>query len=136
MLYLNAYNVFQAFGGKEEGNWYYDVGTPIASIPIHTKRMAGFTYIMIEGVPETTTCYYCKGTGQVQEEDPALPGDLYMALCKDCGEVPEGSPESIGRLILTLQEMFKDEIGRREELRICLERKFAEPFPTEKPTYE
>jgi hypothetical protein len=32
--YLNVYNVSRHFGGAEEGGWWYDVGTPVASVPL------------------------------------------------------------------------------------------------------
>jgi hypothetical protein len=32
--WVNAYEVTRAYGGPEEGGWYYDVGEPLASIPV------------------------------------------------------------------------------------------------------
>jgi hypothetical protein len=37
-VYVNAYRVTQAYGGPEEGDWWYDVGEPLASVPIHTEE--------------------------------------------------------------------------------------------------
>lgn len=34
MKYLNAYAVSRAYGGPEEGGWWYDVGVPLASVPL------------------------------------------------------------------------------------------------------
>lgn len=31
-IYINIHQVQQAFGGPEEGGWYYSVGTPLKSI--------------------------------------------------------------------------------------------------------
>lgn len=31
--YVNAYDHNRAYGGPEEGGWWYDVGTVLASIP-------------------------------------------------------------------------------------------------------
>lgn len=31
-VYLNTYEVYQAYGGPEEGGWWYDCGTPVQSI--------------------------------------------------------------------------------------------------------
>lgn len=36
MKFVNAYEVTLAFGGREEGGWWFDVGTPLASIPCET----------------------------------------------------------------------------------------------------
>lgn len=32
--YVNAYVTEQMYGGPEEGGWYYQAGTPIASVPV------------------------------------------------------------------------------------------------------
>lgn len=34
VVYVNAYAVSQLYGGPEEGGWWYDAGTPLASIPV------------------------------------------------------------------------------------------------------
>lgn len=31
-VYLNTYEVHQAYGGPEEGGWWFDCGTPVQSI--------------------------------------------------------------------------------------------------------
>lgn len=31
-VYLNTYEVYQAYGGPEEGGWWYECGTPVQSI--------------------------------------------------------------------------------------------------------
>jgi len=32
--YVNAYLVSREYGGPEEGGWWYDVGTPLTSMPL------------------------------------------------------------------------------------------------------
>ena len=32
--YVNAYAVTRHLGGREEGGWWYDAGSPLASVPI------------------------------------------------------------------------------------------------------
>jgi hypothetical protein len=34
VVYVNAYEVTRAYGGSEEGGWWYDVGEPLASVPL------------------------------------------------------------------------------------------------------
>lgn len=34
LLYVNAYLVTRQYGGPEEGGWWYDTGTPLASVPV------------------------------------------------------------------------------------------------------
>lgn len=135
MLYLNAYRVSRVYGGPQEGGWYYDAGEPLASIPIPTRHEKGQTYYMENYKPVIQDCHCCEGKGETQEEDPELPGHLYMVRCQDCGEVPE-NPAMVGEATQKLNALVSDEIGRREELNISLERKFAEAYPSERPTYE
>jgi hypothetical protein len=32
--FINVYEMEQAYGGPEEGGWYYPTGTPLASVPV------------------------------------------------------------------------------------------------------
>lgn len=34
--YVSVYSVGRAYGGPEEGGWWYDYGTPQASVPVNT----------------------------------------------------------------------------------------------------
>ena len=36
-IFVNAYEVDQLFGGPEEGGWWYDAGTPLASVRVRTE---------------------------------------------------------------------------------------------------
>jgi len=38
--WVSAYEVTRHYGGPEEGGWYYDAGTPLASIPVDTEGEA------------------------------------------------------------------------------------------------
>jgi hypothetical protein len=35
--YVNAYRVTLAYGGPEEGGWWYSIYEPLASMPCHTE---------------------------------------------------------------------------------------------------
>lgn len=141
MIYINAYAVVRAYGGREEGGWYYDVGEPIASIPIPTQREKGQTYYMEGSTPIIQTCRYCEGTGQVEGEVDSQNDHLHdvnfppLVRCEDCGEIPV-SAEWVRSNIESLKVILADDIVCREELRICVEKKFAEAFPSERPSYE
>lgn len=39
-IYVNVYLVNLAYGGPEEGGWYYDEGKPIHSLPAKNIRRA------------------------------------------------------------------------------------------------
>lgn len=42
MKYVNAYAVSREYGGPEEGGWYFDLGTPLASVPVKDDANAEF----------------------------------------------------------------------------------------------
>lgn len=37
LVYVNAYDVRQAYGGPEEGGWWYDYGKVLASVPVRKR---------------------------------------------------------------------------------------------------
>lgn len=54
--YVNAYEESRAYGGPEEGGWYYTEGRPIASIPVFSKKDEEHVKKMIKGLR-----YRCRG---------------------------------------------------------------------------
>ena len=40
MIFANAYAVTRHYGGPEEGGWWFNSGSPLASIPCATRRQA------------------------------------------------------------------------------------------------
>jgi hypothetical protein len=139
MLYLNAYRVSQAYGGPEEGGWYYDIGEPFASIPIPTMDERGADYYINDGCVFRRECDACRGTGEHECDDdgccPPEPSEPHRVRCQDCGELPADFLAT-NALIKQTQELLKDEAGRYEEISIRLERHFAQPFPERRPHYE
>lgn len=155
MLYINVYLVGRAYGGPEEGNWYYDVGTPLASIPVDSDYKPGKVYYLrstVRIIPSKFDvpskkraggpsgeivihdCYTCSGTGKVALSDDSE-GQPLMDRCQECGLIPE-KPEKVWKLIEYWRGFFKDTPGRREDLRVSLEEGFAQSFPDKKPIYE
>lgn len=45
--YVNAYEQDRAYGGPEEGGWWFDWGTPLASIPVHNLEEAKQAYDLL-----------------------------------------------------------------------------------------
>jgi len=143
LLYINVYLIRQAYGGPEEGTWYYDIGTPLASIPVDSDykpgkayylqnapatNMPGYYQVGVSGGVVIKDCYTCSGTGLVEVEG-------YKERCKECGIIPE-KPEECWKAIQHWQDFFKDTAGRREEIRVSLQEGFAQSFPDRKPHYE
>lgn len=54
--YVNAYEESRAYGGPEEGGWYYTEGRPIASIPVFSRKDEEHVKKMIKGLR-----YRCRG---------------------------------------------------------------------------
>jgi hypothetical protein len=152
MLYVNVHCVSQQYGGPEEGGWYYDVGEPIASIPVKSKYEPGKGYYLTsdtEGYGRKAkvvnvkinlrVCDCCKGTGQVEEEDETYPDrGTFMARCTDCGEIPEDL-EATAKLFEQMYAMFDEEgtaSGRYEHISVSLQDHFASSYPDRKPHYE
>ncbi len=134
LLYVNAYLVGQVYGGPEEGGWYYNAWTPLASIPIPTKREVGKSYILNTVDDKTTItvipCGICGGTGEVDtcdDEKAANPEYYRVACCNEnqCSYLPEDL-DAACKTVDSLTEMFKDESIRHEYVRVSLEHKFAE----------
>ena len=40
LIFVNAYEVSREYGGGEEGGWWYDMGTPLASVPCRGRKAA------------------------------------------------------------------------------------------------
>lgn len=41
ILYVNAYAVTRNYGGSEEGGWWFNSGSPLASVPVKAERRDG-----------------------------------------------------------------------------------------------
>jgi hypothetical protein len=54
--YVNAHEETRAYGGPEEGGWYYTEGTPIESVPVFSKKDAEYVEKMLEGLKYR--CYH------------------------------------------------------------------------------
>ena len=70
--YVNLYMLDRAYGGREEGGWWYDTGDPVASVPFDTMREAeAFRTQMEDRFPHTgksSSVIYSGGDYQVYIE--------------------------------------------------------------------
>lgn len=134
-LYVNVYLVTRHYGGPQEGGWWFDVGEPLASVPVPADSVKGQTYFLGLGkCVVTQACNMCEGTGECDKEDEHT-GETYKGPCEFCGLVPV-NPTYVSSVIHTQEEAFKDDAGRYEEIRVCLEDHFAHAWPEQAPTYE
>ena len=54
-LWVNAYREQRAYGGPEDGGWFYTAGTPLASESVVCK--CDLTYIEYSSFDEASGCY-------------------------------------------------------------------------------
>lgn len=84
--YINAYDHNRAYGGPEEGGWWFDTGTLLASVPFHTdeqaERIKAVLKIKLEPrfqhphkYQSDISSVLCEGVLQILEEDE--PGHDY-----------------------------------------------------------
>jgi hypothetical protein len=135
MIYVNAYRVSRAYGGPEEGGWWYDVGEPMASVPIHSEHRKGKSFYVSDGVM-IHDCDYCGGTGEVEGTESSVDDFTpQWERCQECGEVPVDCAV-VNQAVNRLRDQLSQEVGRREELRVSIEKHFAAYFPEHIPHYE
>ena len=124
MLYINAYIVHQAYGGPEEGGWYFDCGVREASVPIATEYQLGKECFFATGELVIQDCRYC-------DDDESTEG------CDNCGEIPKNTVDAenkIAELRLILEHDLH--MGEREKLVIMLENHQAANYPEKRSHYE
>lgn len=85
-MYLNVYAVTRHYGGPEEGGWWYNVGTPLASVPIKAESLPG----------HDDGCYQCnqarKGEASFCRQEPTedqITHWLYGRASLDGSDIPE-----------------------------------------------
>ena len=62
ILYINVYRTTRHFGGHEEGGWYYNVGEPLASVPIPAVKVEGHD-----------CCFRCNRTRSGEKDENGKP---------------------------------------------------------------
>jgi hypothetical protein len=114
-VYLNTYETWQAYGGPEEGGWWYECGEPVQSILISDEDLeewlekTDYDYRM--DLLRQTTYNYTKGN-PATPKDTGYGGYTFM---------PE-SDEPTG--------YYED-----NSFSSCFEENFAKFYPEERPYY-
>lgn len=52
MHYVNLYLTNRAYGGREEGGWWYDTGEPVRSFAFYTRTKAMRCLAMVNRIAE------------------------------------------------------------------------------------
>lgn len=118
-VYMNAYHVDRAYGGPEEGGWWYNRGEPLASIPIPAKAIPA------------DDC----------DTDTSEEGNKCAESC-NCTKLIAADPAQEEKVRADLLAQFAHLNHRRigdlggSEVQIYTEDHFARYFPQERPHYE
>lgn len=130
IMYVNAYEVTREFGGPEEGGWYFNQRSPIASIPIKA--------ISTEGHDDD--CWNCR-MAREGKTDPHT-NEPYK-FCRWGFNLDVASPEQQDMFTEHLKELYADvnegsiySVLGGSELLVCTQDHPAEFEPSERPHYE
>ena len=128
LLYLNVYAVTRHYGGPQEGGWWFDMGEPLASVPIKAKREKGHpSYCGRCSDARRGDGEFCRDTPEEPEYEQAIsdyiwswsagtvkPGtDEYKKLEEAAVEaIEKNSPECYHLVPVSVEELS----SRRKEL--------------------
>lgn len=120
-LYVNIYEASRAYGGPEEGGWWFDTGSPIGSIPVElTDQEREEIHALIEVVH-----------GPADALDPELYAKHFTNYLREKAQA--------------IREKYEERYpntGKRSSVlggtdhTVCIEDHFARPYPEEYPRYE
>lgn len=88
-VWVNAYAVSRHYGGPEEGGWYYDAGSPLASIPFAGDDDAG-----IEKARELLRAMFAADYEHERDRSSVLGGDNLEIYTEEhvAEPFPQGRP--------------------------------------------
>lgn len=121
-LFVNIYSAGRAYGGPEEGGWWFDVGTPIGSIPVeHTEdewdEMRG-RFVAVHGDDDTKW--------DLEKWAEHLDNDL-KARAEFLRDMWATRYPHTGN---------RQSVLGGEDYNVVIEDHFAEPYPEVRPRYE
>lgn len=114
-VYLNTYEIWQAYGGPEEGGWWYDCGSPVQSILISDQE---FDEWLAEADPDEMAAMRQGATLAYTQGKAPTPKDTGYGGYR----FAPGSDEPVSH-------------HNDNDFRSCFEEYFAEAFPQERPYY-
>ena len=114
-VYLNTFEVWQAYGGPEEGGWWYSAGTPVQSVFLSDDDLDEWLDSQdpeeLDRLRQGATMTYTRGL-------PPTPRDTGYGGYVFC----PGSDEPLAH--------YQD-----NDFRSWFEDCYAQPFPQERPYY-
>lgn len=124
-LFVNVYEAGRVYGGPEEGGWWFDTGTPLASVPVELTEDEWERAREAFGVELgllTDRDYWCR-----EEEWGAWLDDVLRAKAWAVHDEWEGRYAPTGR---------RGSVLGGEDYFVAVEEHFARAFPEEAPRYE
>jgi hypothetical protein len=113
-VYLNTYETWEAYGGPEEGGWWYECGSPVQSLLIshddYEEWMKNATDELLS-MREKATYNYTQG------------------------QAPTPIKNGTGGYTFVLGSDTPSTYQRDNSFNSCFEEHFAEPYPKERPYY-
>jgi hypothetical protein len=148
-VYVNVYAVTRHYGGPQEGGWWYNVGQPLASVPVPAKKVRGHAPGSCKAcddirkafinVPDKAFCLECHC--EKESEHEIINGECRFAVHEAHHVVP-----SAGILEQTVESMTKMFEGDKEgniysvlggtDIVVNVEGEMAAVWPERKPHYE
>ena len=110
MKYLNIYELAQAYGGPEEGGWWYTYGEPVESTAVINLQQS------------IKTC------DNLNDKFRKFKSGYAMGLCDHEGVDPDGYGDD--------NYLIRGGTWGDKKLRARIEDNPAEAFPQERPRYE
>lgn len=123
-IYVNIYDTGRVKGGNEEGGWWYDVGTPIGSIPVE------LTSEEREALHDAFTQEHGENWWFGEEATATWKQALEDALREKAWPIRDEWAEKYA----TTKARYSVLGG--QDYDVLIEDHFARPFPEERPRYE
>lgn len=115
-VYLNTYEVWQAYGGPEEGGWWYECGSPVQSVLISDQEYDDW----MEANPQEERTAQCQRATEFFTQ----------------GKPPTPAKTGYGGYTFVVGSDEPSTFVNDNDYNSCFEDHYAEPYPQERPRYE
>lgn len=115
-VYLNTFETWQAYGGSEEGGWWYTAGEPVQSVLVSHDDLE-------EWLEKTS-------------EDERMKMLRSATLMYTRGQAPKPSDTGYGGYVFMPGSEEPHSYRQDNSFKSWFEESYAESFPRERPIYE
>lgn len=122
-VYLNTYKTWQAYGGPEEGGWWYECGEPVQSIKISD-----------EDYEEYNERCDADESGRLWEERRELCDKATLGFTN--GNAPTPVKNGLGGYTFVVGSDIPSSYSEDNSFSSCIEDSIAQFYPHERPHYE